>query len=326
MQYDYSFSLNKHKDIIQRYSEKYPYLSITKLANLIINEEKIDHSIETFRKVISAYRIKNNTPNDIILEDDNFELPESWYEETPIFEVPKSCQSILVLNDIHIPYHSNEALQMALKWGKNRGIDTIYLNGDIMDFASLSFFRKTIKDMDFSQEISICRKFLANLRSWFPDCKIFFKAGNHEIRLETYIMNRAIEMSSDPELKINEKLRLKEFGMEYIEGTQIARINNLYILHGHELRSSYGVVNLSRTLLLKTFVNLIFGHFHQRQYYEISKLDGDVFGAWSVGCLSGLKPLYSPINQWVHGFAHIEVIDGKKFHVENKLIKGNMIL
>ena len=97
-------------------------------------------------------------------------------------------------------------------------------------------------------------------------------------------------------------------------------------LHGHEIKTSWNVVNIARTLFLKTFSNIIFGHFHTTQEYIFRTLTGEILGAWSVGCLCNLFPEYRPINNWNNGFAYIEIYRNGDFVVENKKIVNGEVL
>jgi len=58
-----------------------------------------------------------------------FELPESDYEKQGTVIVPN--KNILFLTDIHFPYQNNDALRLAIDYGKAEKVDCVYLNGEI---------------------------------------------------------------------------------------------------------------------------------------------------------------------------------------------------
>jgi hypothetical protein len=105
------------------------------------------------------------------------------------------------------------------------------------------------------------------------------------------------------------------------------RLGKLYILHGHEVNNSSGVVNLARTMYLKTHVNVVFGHHHQSQHFIFKKLDNSHEGAWMVGGLCKLSEGYAPVTNWVNGFCTLKYnpITGY-FKVRNKMIIGGQVL
>ena len=97
-------------------------------------------------------------------------------------------KEILVLSDIHIPFHDKKALNIALQYAKE--CDTILLNGDIIDFHGLSRFIKNPEKSFINREILIAKEFLELLRANFKG-EILYKIGNHEDRLTFYIFNKA---------------------------------------------------------------------------------------------------------------------------------------
>lgn len=58
----------------------------------------------------------------------------------------------LILSDVHLPYHDLDALVAAVEHGIKKGIDSIYLNGDILDCYQISRFIKDPQAMSFSDE------------------------------------------------------------------------------------------------------------------------------------------------------------------------------
>jgi DNA polymerase elongation subunit (family B) len=59
-------SNNLHKDLILKYSSTYPEYGYTKLARVIIEEEKLDYSVESFRRAISHVLQKDEHPKSFI--------------------------------------------------------------------------------------------------------------------------------------------------------------------------------------------------------------------------------------------------------------------
>lgn len=228
----------------------------------------------------------------------------------------------LLVSDIHFPNHDKKALNTALSYLPE--CDTLILNGDILDFHGLSRFGKSPKKIYVKDELNIAREFFETLRKHFKG-EILFKVGNHEERLNTFISNQAPALFEVEDIQLPAVLHLKDYNIKLIDYTQFMKFNSLYIMHGHEVRSSYGVVNVARTMFMKTKENIIFGHFHTNQEYIDKSIGEEVKGSWAVACLSDLHPRWNNTNNWVHGFARLSKVNHSHFHVKNyKIIKGKV--
>jgi len=318
--------MSETEEVILKYLHKYPYLTRRKLAELIISEKALNLNRDYLRQIISDVIKKNkNQNNDIVIDVEDFDFPDvpSYAEEIKFYELPDKYNRILVISDIHIKYHDNNAIRTALKYGHNNSCDTIILNGDIVDFVGISRWDKSYKDRDISAERDLAVKFFQILRDKFKEQKIIFKAGNHELRLKRFIRMHAEQLEGISELELDNFLRLYQVGFDYVDAYSIINIGKLNVIHGHEILG--GGINVARLNLLKTLDNILFGHFHRTQDYIQRSILNETYGSWSVGCLCGLSPQYNPINNWNHGFAFI-IRDGKYFEVQNKkIINGNVL-
>ena len=231
-------------------------------------------------------------------------------------------KEILVLNDIHIPFHDKRALNIALQYAKE--CDTILLNGDIIDFHGLSRFIKNPEKSFINHEILIAKEFLELLRANFKG-EILYKIGNHEDRLTLYIFNKAPALYGVENVTLKSLLELDRLNIKLIDSTQIMKISSLVVLHGHEIFAGAGMVNIARSYFLKANENILFGHRHQSQDYFGKSIDGKLKGSWAVACLCDLNPRYMPTNNWGHGFARISKINSLEFDVKNyKIINGKV--
>lgn len=97
----------------------------------------------------------------------------------------KYSNRILALSDFHYPY------QVPVNTFKDYfgAIDTLVLNGDILDCHSLSRFNKEWNSRIMSEMIG-CRAYLMELISSIRPKTVVFTYGNHEIRMKQYLMNR----------------------------------------------------------------------------------------------------------------------------------------
>lgn len=212
-----------------------------------------------------------------------------------------------VICDIHLGVHDKQAIVAALNYIRREKVDTIILNGDIIDGARISRHPQTPDQPKFLHELELCKSFLKGLRADFPHARILFKLGNHEDRLEAYLMKNAAELAGL--VDFNKLLDLENLGIELVPSTAFMKHLGTYIVHGHEMRVSGGV-NPARGLLLKSFDNTIMGHVHKTSQASGKNLSGVFIRTHTVGCLCKLAMAYLPQSNSNHGFAIVET-DGK---------------
>lgn len=95
-------------------------------------------------------------------------------------------KKIGILSDIHVPYHSIDALTLAIKYLKDEKIDGLLLNGDTIDCHRLSRYTKDPKKRNFALELDTFKALFDVLKKELK-CKIYFKLGNHEIRYQNFL-------------------------------------------------------------------------------------------------------------------------------------------
>jgi len=216
-------------------------------------------------------------------------VPESDVIDLSPFNL--MSRRILVMSDLHIPFHDMHAVTEAMKAGRHFGADCVLLNGDVMDNSSLSRHlpdRKQ-KKLEFKYERDRCEQFLDVLREWFPTALIVYKFGNHENRFDLRLMTQAPELASDERMSLHELLRLKARNIEYVEHWRFINAGKLNIMHGHEIHAS-GVYP-SRTALLKTIDNVLHSHVHRTSEFSQKRIRGEYLGGWTTGCLCELNPI-----------------------------------
>ena len=67
-------------------------------------------------------------------------LPKSYYKRRKTDVTLSKDRRILVLSDLHCPYHDVKAINEAIFWGQSWEADTVILLGDIMDFHRISLY------------------------------------------------------------------------------------------------------------------------------------------------------------------------------------------
>jgi predicted phosphodiesterase len=226
-----------------------------------------------------------------------------------------------IFGDVHIPYHSISGLTAYLTWLQTRNPDTIIINGDLVDYHSLSRFVKDPKARNLAEERAATLQFFDVLRRMFPKARIIWKLGNHEERQEIYLALKAPELLDLEELEYQNIFKLANYGIELVKDKRIIRLGKLPVIHGHEYPTPVlGPVNAARGLFLRTKETAIVNHHHQVSEHTESTLSGEMITCWSLGCLCELHPAYARLNKWAQGGAVVELDKNGNFEVHNKRI------
>lgn len=242
-----------------------------------------------------------------------------WY-------LPEQHRKVLVLSDLHIPYHNVDAILTALDYGMNTGIDGIYLNGDVIDFARISRWQKDPSAPTAQVEIDAVYEFLYGLKGF--DLPIYYKMGNHEDRWNAYLLQNAPELHDLDAMQMESVLGLDELDIELIDSKAKAHFGKLLVIHGHEFGESFfSPVNPARGLFLKAKTSVLAGHNHQTSTHHENDLNGNPTATFSVGCLCDLSPDYRPyaFTKWNVGFAIVEIEEDGFFTVHNKRIMNGRV-
>lgn len=322
-------------DIARKYRNEYGMdMPTLKLARIMYQKEKL-----TFKDVedcrVNLRRIEGKGKGSGVKSTHNFperpknpyNLPESHQEKREPLRLPTQCNNILLISDIHIPYHDIDAVTLALEYGVEENVNTIIINGDLIDFARISRFETDFSKRSVKQEFDATKQFLRVLRQLFPTQEIYWIKGNHDLRYEKYLFQKASEIWDDPYFKLEERLRLNEERVHLIDDKTLVKAGKLSITHGHHIfKGIFTPVSPARGAYMKAKQNIIVGHLHRASFHPEVNLDGEVVGAWSTACLCELRPNYSPlVSNSQHGFAHILVEKNGDFTVRNySIINGKL--
>jgi predicted phosphodiesterase len=325
--------LSTNGEIVLEYLKRFPNLpNLTLSKKIYLENKELFSSVDYVRTHIRYYKGKQGASQKNKLANKTFVniknkphlIPESHTKHVEVWKLPKTNKKILILSDIHIPYHDVEAIKTALNEGKQQGIDTIYLNGDIMDFFMLSFHEKNPKNRpSLKNELDMAREFFAYLRQEFPNVTIYFKPGNHEYRLERYLYLKAPELLDCEEFQLKVLLELAKHKIIFIEKRTKTYFGDLLIEHGDRMKGNGGV-NPARSLYMRYKRHILTGHFHRKSEHVEKIYDGSLVTTFSVACLCELEPEFFEVNNHAHGFAIVEM-SGDNFKVRNYLIEDGKL-
>lgn len=232
----------------------------------------------------------------------------------------------LLLYDVHLPYHDEEALELAVQHGIDSGCDCVILAGDFMDFYACSRWETDPRKRDFANELHTAREMLKAIREAFPGKQIIYKLGNHEERYERWMITKAPELLGVEDFQLTKLLRLDELNIRVMDYRAPIKLGkHLNIIHGHEFgKTMTNPVNPSRGLFLKGKGNAICGHYHQTSQHSEKSINQKYIACWSSGCLCDLHPDYSPLANWNLGFIEVD-IKGDDFMVHNYRIMNGRV-
>lgn len=214
---------------------------------------------------------------------------------------------VIVGSDIHIPFQDNDAVESFIKYCKEKKPEVIVLNGDVLDMFMLSKFTKG-EGRNPLEEVTMCRELLASVRNACPNAEIYYVIGNHENRLEKYVLTKAPELASLIE-DVFSIIKTEDFK---IRGCASLTINDNFVCkHGTLLGNKSGLSAIKE--MENAYMSGATGHTHRLCKY-IARKSGRKFVWIETGCLCDLNPEYMVNPNWQAGFAELIFKDGKLYH------------
>jgi len=314
-------------EMAKKLCQRHPDAPARTLARRLVRESKGAITLEQARKRIgrqfgvqgnrSRKTVKPVAPRQQRQAGEQRAMPKSLAESwTP--HVMDVLGPVGIISDVHVPYHSEIAVAAAIGFLKEQNLAGLLMNGDIADFYAISRYMKDPAQRDFKGELDAVRTFIAWLRQEFPKIPIVYKTGNHEDRWRHWLYQHAAEISDDPRMSLCAWLDLDAQGVTMVDDQRPVMLGKLPVLHGHELPKGMAApVNVARGAFLRTLSTVLVGHSHRTSNHAESDMWHHETACWSTGCLCDLRPEYSVVNRWNHGFAMATVHKGGAFDVQN---------
>lgn len=235
---------------------------------------------------------------------------------------------IAVLNDTHHPLHDPRAISLVFDVLKDLQPEVLFLNGDILDFYMLNSHGPKHPDIIFNleDEFNSGRAFLEECREKLPNAKIIFNSGNHENRLDRFIIGNARPLWGF--CTVEKQLRLSDLEIEYYPYNTAYRVKGTSLFLQHS-PPSYGENGARTSLLKKPGASFIYGCTHRMQSSFITHATGEVhsvhFNGWlgSTTLTDQHQAVYSFIKNhltWQQCFA-VVTVDEPNFFVNQYSIK-----
>lgn len=188
-----------------------------------------------------------------------------------------------------------------LRAGKLFRPDVVCILGDFADFYSVSSHDKNPnRAADLQFEVDDVRRGLKELMSLGASRHIYV-SGNHEDRLERYLMQKAPALFNA--VKVDEVLGLKALGWEYVPYKQHVMLGKLHITHDCGNAGAYAHYRAQETFQ----GNVIIGHTHRLGYAVVGNAAGKPHVGAMFGWLGDLDQIdymhkASALRHWAHGF------------------------
>lgn len=324
-------------DLAREYRTRFPNKPTKALARILYKDNNLLFKDEEGARHTLRY-IEGKTGDRDRKKVDKTDFFKAGSRSLNPYNLPKSDEDIyepyvikghkrgLILNDIHLPYHSEAALIATFDFATKEKPDFIFINGDLLDFHLLSYFMKDPRKKRFSEELDMMQDFLVELKRIFK-CKIYFKFGNHEERYDSFLYQKAHELKGVKEFELENIIKARVPDIEIIRDKRLVVMNGLPFIHGHEFgRSFFSPVNAARGLFLQAKHSCVKGDCHTTSEHTEPDIFGKIMTTYSIGALCGLTPKWLPINKWNAGFAMID-LDGKdKYRFRNyRIYKGEVL-
>lgn len=204
------------------------------------------------------------------------------------------------------------------------GVDEIVLLGDYADFYPVSRHQKHPHvSHGLQQEVESVNEGLDQLDKLWPDARKVYLEGNHEFRLESFLVEKAPSLFGVTECKTLFRINQRPLWSYHRFDRRQA-----YRILGSELYARHRPLATNpKSGLLRAMVSYCYGDIHKIEEAQAVGLDGRTYVAFCPGWLGDeTKQVFDYMAaqpQWQLGFAFVSVDSLKNFHHQIVPIKNN---
>jgi predicted phosphodiesterase len=249
----------------------------------------------------------------------------------------------IIIPDTHGAHVDHQALKAVLEDIRELRPAEIVLLGDHVDCGGFLAQHHTMgyvaeSGYSFEHDISEANAFLDAIQDLAPQAKIHYLEGNHERRIERWIVTQTLRHSADAKylhdhFSVESCLSLKKRKIEHYQQGQYygglpipstIRLGKCYFAHGHRTG-----VHAACQHLRDFGSNIVYGHTHRADSYVLRTVESGVIAAWCPGCLCKLQPLWmhTSVTGWSHGYGlQLSRSNGEFLHVSVPIIDGRSFL
>jgi len=201
----------------------------------------------------------------------------------------KKTTRILIISDLHVPYHDIAAWECVLQVIRETKPDVVVIIGDFADMYSISSHPKSLdRKMNFVIERDAVNAALDQLRSAAgANCRIVWTEGNHEDRITRYLQSSAPELGGIKEIRAEGLFKVRERNIEWVPYRSEIKIGNCSFTHDVGRCG----VNTARQSLLDFGGNLVVGHSHRGCIAYQGEIKGSSHFCLNVGWLGDVNAI-----------------------------------
>jgi predicted phosphodiesterase len=191
---------------------------------------------------------------------------------------------VLIIPDVHVPYHCPLAWNTALAVGRGWRPDVGVILGDFADFYQVSQYAKDPKrKIPFDQEVTLVLEEMERFAALrIP--RVIACEGNHETRFSRMMANDNPALSGVPGIASDARQLLdvqKRFGWEWVPYGHHASVGKLNFMHDAGHAGMYA----AKQSVAAFGASIVFGHTHRAGAHYESTVNGDRHVGWTMGWL-----------------------------------------
>jgi len=231
---------------------------------------------------------------------------------------PRADKVRVSFGDVHGMRMDVAAVNAMLADVKRLNPDEIVIGGDLLECGGWLAKHQTIGfvatcDYTYQEDVMAANRFLDELRAAAPRAVIHYIEGNHEDRVERWVVDQVLASKRDAEFLMSlvspaALLRLKERDIAYYRRTEIygdglprGWIQLGKMFYTHSLTYS---ANAARDAAQKTAGNVTYFCTHREDMATIVFPAVGLVKAMNPGCLSQMQPIWKHSNptSWSQGY------------------------
>lgn len=249
----------------------------------------------------------------------------------------------IIANDVHGASMDRAAVEAFIGDLAQWDADEVVLNGDILECGGFLAQHHTLgyvaqTEYTFQEDVAAANWFLDEVQKAAPRAKIHFIFGNHDTRIEKWIVDQTLGNTRDAtflyELFSPEVLlKFKERGIQSwpLDTSHGPGLPNGWIKLGkvfftHQLSGSK---NAARDSVGRTAGNVVIAHTHRADAATIVLPGVGLVSAWNPGCLCLMQPMWrhSDPTSWSHGYGVQLVAKNEEFlHLNIPIWQGKSLM
>lgn len=232
-------------------------------------------------------------------------------------------ERILFVPDSHHPYSSRQAWQLMLQAARAWEPDIIVILGDFADFYAVSSHSKNPnRARNLEAEVDAVKVALNELDA-LGARRRYYVCGNHEDRLERYLMDKAPELFNV--VRIRDLLGLPERGWTFIPYKRHLRLGKLHVTHDTNRAGRYAHYQSQADF---GGANVAIGHTHRLGFMVEGSAQGEPHVAAQFGWLGDFAQVdymhrVRAMRDWAHGFGVGVMTPEGHVHLQPVPLVGN---